>query len=277
MGAPIPRYHYHMKFAFVSVLLVGIVSCRVSACNPGDYCMCTNNPPLCHLTKAPCSCSGPTPPPPPPAPSGTFQQLQCSDNNCQQNCKLNTYPMNKCFQTQDGGSDLIQTCNSEVTLISWQDNKVCSGTGQSGSMRTGVCLQDTGSGTSFQNICGSSYHPAIVEALYNTSAPLMTSSVLLDEVGMSAANHTGFAAGPSKCPRGDMFCEKRVGPSSYCKYWKKGPDGQVCQGSKLPCKCGGCKGDKFCQAKVGPSSYCKYWAKGAGKVCQYSTMPCNCK
>ena len=83
--------------------------------------------------------------------------------------------------------------------------------------------------------------------------------------------------GPSQCPKGDRFCETHIGPASYCKYWQQGPGGSVCQGSTLPCQCSGCKGDAFCQGKVGPSSYCKYWQKGAGKVCQYSDIPCDCK
>jgi len=84
--------------------------------------------------------------------------------------------------------------------------------------------------------------------------------------------------GPSQCPKGDMFCQLSTGnEASYCKYWQSGPGGSVCQGSDTPCQCAGCKGDPYCHAQVGPSSYCKYWQKGAGKVCQYSTVPCDCK
>ena len=44
-------------------LLVCCLAVASHACDPGDYCMCTNKPPVCHKTQKPCSC--PTPPPAP--------------------------------------------------------------------------------------------------------------------------------------------------------------------------------------------------------------------
>ncbi|EEQ97101.1 hypothetical protein Pmar_PMAR027036 [Perkinsus marinus ATCC 50983] len=43
------------------------------------------------------------------------------------------------------------------------------------------------------------------------------------------------------CPDGDAFCQKQSGNSgSYCKAaYQTGPGGGVCQGTDIPCKCGG--------------------------------------
>merc|ERR1711998_617051 len=73
-----------------------------------------------------------------------------------------------------------------------------------------------------------------------------------------ASNHTGLGTGPSNCPQGDIDCERSSGAGSYCKYWQSP---SVCMGSDLPCTC---------------HSHSKYWQPGAGKVCQYSNIPCDC-
>ncbi|EER12704.1 hypothetical protein Pmar_PMAR025337 [Perkinsus marinus ATCC 50983] len=43
------------------------------------------------------------------------------------------------------------------------------------------------------------------------------------------------------CADGDAFCQKQTGGSgSYCKAaYQSGPGGGVCQGTDIPCKCGG--------------------------------------
>merc|ERR1711959_269886 len=162
-----------MKLIIASLI---VFAAYAYSCGPGDYCMCGNNPQVCHATKAPCSCSGP--PPPPPSPGANFQQLQCTDDKCQVGCQLNTYPMNKCLQTGGGGSDMITSCgNGKVVTTAWSSND-CSGSGEGGSMSTGQCLFDSSTQSSFINTCVSGYEPEFALKLFNTTvAPFVKTRV----------------------------------------------------------------------------------------------------
>merc|ERR1712072_1360376 len=235
-----------MKLIIAS--LIAFAACAYS-CGPGDYCMCGNNPQVCHATKAPCSCSGP--PPPPPSPGANFQQLQCTDDKCQVGCQLNTYPMNQCLKTGGGGSDMITSCGGgKVVTTTWGSND-CTGSGSGGSMTTGQCLFDSSTQSSFINTCVSGYEPEFALKLFNTTvAPFVKTT---DDTGLP---------GGVNC-KTDKDC-----PCSYCKNdsTKKAP--YLCQQPKAGICC---KVDADCKVN-GPGSYCQTYKPKSGTA----SMPWHC-
>jgi cysteine peptidase B len=97
----------------------------------------------------------PAPAPPTPTPGTTFEQMQCTDPACSQNCQTQTFPQNTCLQLSSGGSATATCTPSALVMTVYPNSQSCTGASQSVPQPVNQCTQDQ-SGTYFENICPSS-------------------------------------------------------------------------------------------------------------------------
>jgi hypothetical protein len=113
---------------------------------------CTSAPPPAPTTTAPAPTT--TAPAPTPAPAAYFEQMQCSDAACSQNCQSQEFPQNTCLQLSSGGS-ATAACTATALVMTAYQTSDCTGANQVSPQPINTCTADQ-QGTYFENICSNS-------------------------------------------------------------------------------------------------------------------------